>query len=98
MTSLTIVIAGGGTGGHLYPGIAVAREIQRRVPAAHVSFAGTSRGLEVAHRAREGFDLDLIGAAGIKGKSIGARLRARSSSRQDSWMPGGYLGSAVRTS
>ncbi len=75
MTSLTIVIAGGGTGGHLYPGIAVAREIQRRVPAATVSFAGTSRGLESRIVPREGFDLDLIRAAGIKGKSIGARLR-----------------------
>ena len=75
MTSLTIVIAGGGTGGHLYPGIAVAREIQRRVPAATVSFAGTSRGLESRIVPREGFELDLIRAAGIKGKSIGARLR-----------------------
>jgi UDP-N-acetylglucosamine--N-acetylmuramyl-(pentapeptide) pyrophosphoryl-undecaprenol N-acetylglucosamine transferase len=75
MSSLTIVIAGGGTGGHLYPGIAVAREIQRRVPTAVISFAGTSRGLESRIVPREGFDLDLIRAAGIKGKSIGARLR-----------------------
>ena len=41
-----IVIAGGGTGGHLYPGIAVAREIRRRVPEAEVTFAGTARGIE----------------------------------------------------
>ena len=75
MASLTIVIAGGGTGGHLYPGIAVAREIQRRVPAARISFAGTSRGLESRIVPREGFDLDLIRAAGIKGKSIAARVR-----------------------
>jgi UDP-N-acetylglucosamine--N-acetylmuramyl-(pentapeptide) pyrophosphoryl-undecaprenol N-acetylglucosamine transferase len=75
MTSLTIVIAGGGTGGHLYPGIAVAREIQRRVPAAKISFAGTSRGLESRIVPREGFELDLIRAAGIKGKSVGSRLR-----------------------
>jgi UDP-N-acetylglucosamine--N-acetylmuramyl-(pentapeptide) pyrophosphoryl-undecaprenol N-acetylglucosamine transferase len=75
MTPLTVVIAGGGTGGHLYPGIAVAREIQRRVPAAKVSFAGTARGLEARVVPREGFELDVIRAAGIKGKSIGARLR-----------------------
>ncbi len=41
-----IVIAGGGTGGHLYPGIAVAREILRRRPEAIVTFAGTARGIE----------------------------------------------------
>ena len=41
---LRIVIAGGGTGGHLYPGIAVARELLRRRPAAVVTFAGTARG------------------------------------------------------
>ena len=45
--ALRIVIAGGGTGGHLYPGIAVAREILKRKPAAVISFAGTSRGIEV---------------------------------------------------
>jgi UDP-N-acetylglucosamine:LPS N-acetylglucosamine transferase len=40
---LRVVIAGGGTGGHLYPGIAVARELQRRVAGAEISFAGTAR-------------------------------------------------------
>src|SRR6188768_2667080 len=43
--ALNVVIAGGGTGGHLYPGIAVARELLRRVPEATVTFAGTARGL-----------------------------------------------------
>src|SRR5215471_1373719 len=72
---LSVVIAGGGTGGHLYPGIAVAREITRRVPDAQVSFAGTSRGLEARIVPKEGFALDLVRSAGIKGKSIVARLR-----------------------
>ena len=43
---LRVVIAGGGTGGHLYPGIAVAREFLARRPGTEVSFAGTARGLE----------------------------------------------------
>lgn len=72
---LSVVIAGGGTGGHLYPGIAVAREIQRRVPGARVSFAGTARGLEARVVPRHGFPLDLLRSTGIKGKSRASRLR-----------------------
>ena len=75
MKSLAVVIAGGGTGGHLYPGIAVARELLARVPGARVSFAGTARGLEARVIPREGFELDLIRSAGLKGKSIVARAR-----------------------
>lgn len=70
---LAVVIAGGGTGGHLYPGIAVAREVLRRDPAAIVTFAGTSRGLEARVVPREGFVLDVIRSAGLKGKSWAAR-------------------------
>jgi len=72
---LAVVIAGGGTGGHLYPGIAVAREIVRRVPGARVTFAGTARGLEARVVPKEGFELDLIRSAGLKGKAIASRLR-----------------------
>jgi UDP-N-acetylglucosamine--N-acetylmuramyl-(pentapeptide) pyrophosphoryl-undecaprenol N-acetylglucosamine transferase len=72
---LSIVIAGGGTGGHLYPGIAVAREVLRRAADARVTFAGTTRGLEARVVPREGFELDTIRSAGLKGKSIVSRLR-----------------------
>src|SRR5436309_15825149 len=72
---LRVVIAGGGTGGHLYPGVAVAREIVRRVPDARVSFAGTARGLEARIVPQEGFELDVIRSAGLKGKAVSARLR-----------------------
>jgi UDP-N-acetylglucosamine--N-acetylmuramyl-(pentapeptide) pyrophosphoryl-undecaprenol N-acetylglucosamine transferase len=70
-----VLIAGGGTGGHLYPGIALARELQRRDESAEVSFVGTATGLEARVVPREGFPLDLIRVAGLKGKSLGARLR-----------------------
>jgi UDP-N-acetylglucosamine--N-acetylmuramyl-(pentapeptide) pyrophosphoryl-undecaprenol N-acetylglucosamine transferase len=75
MRELAVVIAGGGTGGHLYPGIAVAREILRRVPGATVTFAGTARGLEARVVPREGFALDVIRSAGLKGKSLVSRLQ-----------------------
>jgi UDP-N-acetylglucosamine--N-acetylmuramyl-(pentapeptide) pyrophosphoryl-undecaprenol N-acetylglucosamine transferase len=64
-----VLIAGGGTGGHLYPGIALARELQRRDPSNHVSFVGTAQGIEARVVPREGFELDLIHVAGLKGKS-----------------------------
>jgi UDP-N-acetylglucosamine--N-acetylmuramyl-(pentapeptide) pyrophosphoryl-undecaprenol N-acetylglucosamine transferase len=70
-----VVIAGGGTGGHLYPGIAVARELLARRPDAQVSFAGTAHGIEARVVPREGFPLDLIRSAGLKGKSIADRAR-----------------------
>ena len=73
--SLRVVIAGGGTGGHLYPGIAVARELLTRRPAAQISFAGTARGIEARVVPREGFALDVIRSAGIKGKPLGNRVR-----------------------
>jgi UDP-N-acetylglucosamine--N-acetylmuramyl-(pentapeptide) pyrophosphoryl-undecaprenol N-acetylglucosamine transferase len=73
--SLAVVIAGGGTGGHLYPGVAVAREIVRRDPRARVTFAGTTRGLEARVVPREGFELDTIRSAGLKTRSLSARIR-----------------------
>jgi UDP-N-acetylglucosamine--N-acetylmuramyl-(pentapeptide) pyrophosphoryl-undecaprenol N-acetylglucosamine transferase len=68
-TTLRVVIAGGGTGGHLYPGIAVARELLNRRPDAVVTFAGTAAGLEARVLPREGLDVDFIRSAGLKGKS-----------------------------
>ena len=72
---LSVLIAGGGTGGHLYPGIAVAREIAARVPDAQVAFVGTAAGLEARVIPREGFPLDVIRSAGLKGKAIGPLIR-----------------------
>lgn len=66
---LRIVIAGGGTGGHLYPGIAVAQEMTRRSPKTSVTFAGTMQGIESRAVPEAGFELDFIRSAGLKGKS-----------------------------
>jgi len=74
-SSCRVVIAGGGTGGHLYPGIAIARELLKRKPDATVTFAGTARGLESRVVPKEGFPLDLLRIAGVKGRSPLAALR-----------------------
>ena len=67
-----VLLSGGGTGGHLFPGIAVALEMRRRYPAAWIAFAGTGRGLEVETVSGQGFEHRLIRSAGLKGKSTGA--------------------------
>ena len=73
--SLRVVIAGGGTGGHLFPGVAVARELLSRRGDAHVTFVGTAAGIESKVIPRERFELDLIRSAGLKGKSLSALVR-----------------------
>ena len=73
--SLSVLIAGGGTGGHLYPGIAVAREIRRRMPDAQITFVGTTAGIESRVIPRERFALETIRSAGLKGKSVASVAR-----------------------
>jgi UDP-N-acetylglucosamine--N-acetylmuramyl-(pentapeptide) pyrophosphoryl-undecaprenol N-acetylglucosamine transferase len=75
MTPLRVIVAGGGTGGHLFPGVAIAREILARQPQATVTFAGTARGIETKVIPREGFQLDLLRSAGLKGRSALAAVR-----------------------
>ncbi|HXG87165.1 MAG TPA: undecaprenyldiphospho-muramoylpentapeptide beta-N-acetylglucosaminyltransferase [Vicinamibacterales bacterium] len=72
---MRVLIAGGGTGGHLYPGIALAREIKRRDADVEIVFVGTAAGVEVRVVPREGFPLALIRVAGLKGKSRVDRVR-----------------------
>jgi UDP-N-acetylglucosamine--N-acetylmuramyl-(pentapeptide) pyrophosphoryl-undecaprenol N-acetylglucosamine transferase len=56
----TVLVAAGGTGGHLFPGIAVADELRRRDPALRVVFVGTPRGLESRLLPRAGYELALL--------------------------------------
>jgi UDP-N-acetylglucosamine--N-acetylmuramyl-(pentapeptide) pyrophosphoryl-undecaprenol N-acetylglucosamine transferase len=64
-----VLIAGGGTGGHLYPGVALARQIAGRDPEAQIVFVGTATGVEATVVPREGFSLELIRVTGLKDKS-----------------------------
>jgi UDP-N-acetylglucosamine--N-acetylmuramyl-(pentapeptide) pyrophosphoryl-undecaprenol N-acetylglucosamine transferase len=73
---MRVLIAAGGTGGHIYPGIAVAQEIMRRDPNSQVRFVGTARGLEKRLVPQAGFELSLIDSAGLKNVALVARLRS----------------------
>ncbi|MBA2340515.1 MAG: undecaprenyldiphospho-muramoylpentapeptide beta-N-acetylglucosaminyltransferase [Pyrinomonadaceae bacterium] len=72
---MRVLIAAGGTGGHIYPGIAVAKEIMRRDTKSSVRFVGTARGLETRLVPGAGFELSLIESAGLKNVGLAARLR-----------------------
>ena len=68
---MRVILAGGGTGGHLFPGMAVAREFQRRDPNVEILFVGTAQGIEFRVVPKEGFKLETLAVKGIKGR--GAR-------------------------
>lgn len=71
---MRVIIAAGGTGGHLYPGVAIAREFERQLQPSEIIFVGTTRGLETKVLMREGYELVTIKARGIMGKGPMARI------------------------
>lgn len=72
---LRVLIAGGGTGGHVYPGLAVAEALLTLNPDSRVWFAGTSRGLEAALVPKAGHEIFMVPASGFRGMGPGARIR-----------------------
>jgi UDP-N-acetylglucosamine--N-acetylmuramyl-(pentapeptide) pyrophosphoryl-undecaprenol N-acetylglucosamine transferase len=67
---MRMMVAGGGTGGHVFPGIALAEEVVGRHPGNDVVFAGTARGLEARVVPAAGFPIELIEVRGLKGKGV----------------------------
>ena len=65
-----LLFAGGGTGGHLYSGIAVAREAERLCPGLEVVFVGTEKGIEAKVLPRESYRLITLRVTGIKGRGL----------------------------
>ncbi|MBP6003000.1 MAG: undecaprenyldiphospho-muramoylpentapeptide beta-N-acetylglucosaminyltransferase [Pyrinomonadaceae bacterium] len=72
---MKVLIAAGGTGGHIYPGIAVAKEILARDAASEVLFVGTSKGLETRIVPENGFQLSLIHSAGLKNVGLAGKIK-----------------------
>ena len=65
-SAIKVLIAGGGTGGHVYVGIALAQELMRRNPGNQVLFVGTAKGMETKLVPRAGFELKLIEVTALK--------------------------------
>jgi UDP-N-acetylglucosamine--N-acetylmuramyl-(pentapeptide) pyrophosphoryl-undecaprenol N-acetylglucosamine transferase len=70
-----LLIAGGGTGGHLFPGLAVAEALLARVAPAEVRFVGTRRGIEARAVPRAGLPIDFIEVGTLKGQGVAGLAR-----------------------
>lgn len=71
---MRMLLAGGGTGGHLFPAVAIAEELLRQESDAAVRFVGTARGLEARLLPQLGLPLDLIDMAGLVGRGVRGAL------------------------
>lgn len=74
MGKLRVLIAGGGTGGHIIPALAIARELKEKHDA-EVLFVGTPRGLESRLVPQAGFPLDLIQVGQLNNVSLMTRVK-----------------------
>jgi UDP-N-acetylglucosamine--N-acetylmuramyl-(pentapeptide) pyrophosphoryl-undecaprenol N-acetylglucosamine transferase len=73
---IRMLLTGGGTGGHLFPGIAAAEALSRRLPGSEVLFVGTRRKMDKTSLSRYQFATRSIHCLGIKGKSVVTLLQA----------------------
>lgn len=79
------IITGGGTGGHLFPGIALAAAIQKRQPGSEILFIGTRRLLDQQALQNRGFELASLDSSGVKGLGLGAQLQSLMSQPAAIW-------------
>jgi len=66
---IQVIFAGGKTGGHIFPAIAMAKEFKKRFPRSHISFAGTEGGMEAKIVPSLGFELSFIRTKGLSRRS-----------------------------
>jgi len=66
--SMRVMVMAGGTGGHVFPALAVAKELQRR--GHQIRWLGTARGLESEVIPREGIDIDFVPIRGLRGNGV----------------------------
>ncbi|OGP91175.1 MAG: undecaprenyldiphospho-muramoylpentapeptide beta-N-acetylglucosaminyltransferase [Deltaproteobacteria bacterium RBG_19FT_COMBO_43_11] len=82
---MRIVIAGGGTGGHLFPGIAIAEQFLKKDDKAQVIFIGTKKGIEYKLLDKLGYELRTIDIEGLKGRGLIALAKSFYQVPQSMW-------------
>src|SRR5262245_6701115 len=75
MPVMRLLIAGGGTGGHLFPGVAIAEELRARDAGSTIHFVGTRRGIEARVLPELGWELELIEVSGLKTVGVLGAIR-----------------------
>ena len=83
-----LIVAGGGTGGHLFPGIAVAQAFMARYPNSQVMFINAGRQLEIEVLTRLGWPWQSIPIEGIKGRGLWQQLTAALKIPRAIWLSG----------
>ena len=73
---IRLLLTGGGTGGHLFPAIATAEAMRRRLPGTQILFVGTHRKMDTTSLAQHGFGFRAIHCQGLKGKGLPALVQA----------------------
>ncbi|MEE8557345.1 MAG: undecaprenyldiphospho-muramoylpentapeptide beta-N-acetylglucosaminyltransferase [Myxococcota bacterium] len=89
--AVTVVLAGGGTGGHVFPALALAEGIRKEEPSARVRFFGTEQGLEHRLVPQAGYEIDFVPSGPIAGKGPIGRLRGLASIARGTVMARGRL-------
>ncbi len=73
---MRLIVTGGGTGGHLFPGIAVAEAVRRRIPDSRLLFIGTERLIDQKALANRGFELAALDCGAIKGLGMAHKVKS----------------------
>lgn len=73
---MRVLFVAGGTGGHVFPALSLARALLRQKPGATIAFVGTPRGMETELVPAAGFTLKLMNVEGVKGKGTLQRLKS----------------------
>ena len=87
---MRIVIAGGGTGGHVIPALAIAHQLKKQF-AAEVLFIGTARGIETRLVPQAGYPLELIKVGALKNVSLMTRVKTMFDLPRALWVAGRML-------
>lgn len=82
---MKVIMTGGGTGGHIYPAIAIADKIKRKHPDAEILFVGTERGMEKDLVPKNGYNIQFITVSGFHRKKFWRNIKTAADLAKGNW-------------